>query len=122
MADMAAEMELARSMLFAALASFENDDAAARLDAVSRAKAFITNVARNVCGQGIQLHGGIGMTEEYVVGHYFKRTVVADVLFGGSALHEVACAKSLQRRLASTRATGQFPAPTAQSSGSTDVR
>jgi alkylation response protein AidB-like acyl-CoA dehydrogenase len=58
MADMAAEMELARSMLFAALASFENDDASTRLDTLSAAKAFITNAARNVCAQGIQLHGG----------------------------------------------------------------
>jgi alkylation response protein AidB-like acyl-CoA dehydrogenase len=99
MADMAAEMELARSMLFAALASFENDDATARLETLAAAKAFICGAARNVCGQGIQMHGGIGMTEEYLVGHYFKRAVVADVLLGSSALHEAACAKSLRDRL-----------------------
>ena len=99
MADMAAELELARSMLFAALASYQNDDVATRLEVLSGAKALITTAARNVCGQGIQLHGGIGLTEEYVVGHFFKRAVVADTLFGSSALHEAASAQALQTRL-----------------------
>jgi alkylation response protein AidB-like acyl-CoA dehydrogenase len=99
MADMAAEMELARSMLFAGLASFENDDSAARLKTMSAAKAFVTNAARSVCGQAIQLHGGIGMSEEYAVGHYFKRVIVADALLGSSALHEAGCAKQLHSQI-----------------------
>jgi alkylation response protein AidB-like acyl-CoA dehydrogenase len=96
LADMAAEMELARSMLFAALAAMENDDESARQETLSAAKAFIGRAARNVCGQAIQLHGGIGMTEEYVVGHYFKRAVVAELLLGSSERHEAACAASMQ--------------------------
>jgi len=96
LADMAAEMELARSSLFAALDSFENDDPAARAVTLSGAKALITAAARSVCGQGIQLHGGIGMTEEFAVGHYFKRAVVADALFGGRAVHEALCAEALR--------------------------
>lgn len=104
MADMAAEMELARSMLFAALASFEDDDAATRLRVVSGAKALITGAARNVCGQGIQLHGGMGMTEECAIGHYLKRAVVADLLFGGRTLHEAARAKALQAELSGAAA------------------
>jgi hypothetical protein len=52
-----------------------------------------------VCAQAIQLHGGIGMTEEYQVGHYYKRAVVADVLFGSSDAHDAACAAQLQRDL-----------------------
>jgi hypothetical protein len=47
------------------------------------------------------------MTEEYVVGHYFKRAVVADVLLGSSALHEAACAQTLQSRLAASSAAEQ---------------
>ncbi|KXU82917.1 acyl-CoA dehydrogenase [Paraburkholderia monticola] len=96
LADMAAEMELARSMLYALLASLENDDAPARQRAVSQAKAVIGRAARFVCAQAIQLHGGIGMTEEYQVGHYFKRAVVADALFGSSDAHDAACAAQLQ--------------------------
>jgi alkylation response protein AidB-like acyl-CoA dehydrogenase len=99
LAEMAAEMELARSMLYALLSALENADAAARLRAVSQAKSVIGRAARFVCGQAIQLHGGIGMTEEYQVGHYYKRAVVADVLFGSSDQHDAACAAQLQSEL-----------------------
>ncbi|QUN32773.1 acyl-CoA dehydrogenase family protein (plasmid) [Cupriavidus sp. KK10] len=99
MADMAAELEVARSMLYALLGSIENDSAQALARTVSQAKTLISRAARYVCGQGIQLHGGIGMTEEYTVGHYFKRAVVADVLFGNADLHEAANARALQATL-----------------------
>lgn len=88
MADMAAEMEVARSMLYAALASFECDDVTGRQPIISAAKALIGRAAKSVCGQGIQLHGGIGMTEEYVVGHHFKRAVVAGLQLGTVDRHE----------------------------------
>lgn len=99
MADMAAETELARSMLFALLSSFETDDAGPSERTLHGAKALITGAARNVCGQGIQLHGGMGMTEECAIGHYFKRAVVADLLLGGRTLHETACADILRAEL-----------------------
>jgi alkylation response protein AidB-like acyl-CoA dehydrogenase len=103
-ADMTAEMELARSMLFALLSSFENDDAATRARILHGAKALITGAARNVCGQGIQLHGGMGMTEECAIGHYFKRAVVADLLLGGRTLHETASADALRAELSGAMA------------------
>ncbi|AMO24118.1 acyl-CoA dehydrogenase [Ramlibacter solisilvae] len=90
-ADMAAEMETARSMLFVALDSALNDDAATRQRTLSGAKALIGRAAKFVCGQGIQLHGGIGMTEEYLIGHYFKRAVVAELQLGSIERHEAAC-------------------------------
>ncbi|GJG94371.1 acyl-CoA dehydrogenase family protein [Cupriavidus pauculus] len=99
MAEMAAELEVARSMLHAALASLANDDAAARHKTLSATKMLIGRAAKFVCGQGIQLHGGIGMTEEYAVGHYYKRAVVADLLLGSSDSHEAACATALQAQL-----------------------
>ncbi|QBQ99345.1 acyl-CoA dehydrogenase family protein [Paraburkholderia pallida] len=99
MADMAAEMELARSMLFALLAAFEAGDETALQYAVSACKAFVCRAAKNVCGQAIQLHGGIGMTEECVIGHYFKRAVVAELVLGSSDQHEAACAAALERSL-----------------------
>ncbi|SEB24650.1 acyl-CoA dehydrogenase family protein [Variovorax sp. YR216] len=91
MADMAIEMETARSMLYAALASMEIDDDAARQRTLSGAKALIARAAKFVCGQGIQLHGGIGVTEEYLIGHYFKRAVVAELQLGSIDRHEAAC-------------------------------
>jgi hypothetical protein len=99
LADMAGELELARSMLYALLASIENDATDERQRIVSQAKSVIGRAARFVCGQAIQLHGGIGMTEEYQVGHYYKRAVVADALFGSSDSHDAACAAQLQRDL-----------------------
>lgn len=99
MADMAADVEVARSMLHAALASVANDDAATRQQVLSAAKMLIGRAAKSVCGQGIQLHGGIGMTEEYAVGHYYKRAVVADLLLGSSDSHEAASAAALQAGL-----------------------
>lgn len=100
MADMAAELEVARSMLYALLATAESGTQEEVRNAVSQAKSLIGRAAKYVCGQGIQLHGGIGMTEEYTVGHYFKRAVVADALFGNADLHESLVAQSLQRSLA----------------------
>ncbi|MNM65436.1 Acryloyl-CoA reductase (NADH) [compost metagenome] len=99
MAEMAAEMEVARSMLHAALASLANDDVATQQQVLSAAKMLIGRAAKFVTGQGIQLHGGIGMTEEYAVGHYYKRAVVADLLLGSSDRHEAACAAALQTAL-----------------------
>lgn len=99
MADIAAELELARSMLYHLLASMASDDAETVRRSVSQAKSLIGRAARLVCGQAIQLHGGIGMTEEYSVGHYFKRAMVADALFGRADQHEGACAAELQTTL-----------------------
>ncbi|HWD32555.1 MAG TPA: acyl-CoA dehydrogenase family protein [Pseudomonas sp.] len=99
LADMAAELELARSSLHVALASMANDDPVTRDKTVSGSKMLICRAARFVCGQGIQLHGGIGMTEEYLVGHYYKRAVVAEVLLGSSDSHEAAYAAALQAEL-----------------------
>jgi len=101
LADMVAELEVARSMLYALLASIENDSAAQRDHTVSMAKSLVGRAAKYVCGQAIQLHGGIGMTEEYAVGHYFKRAVVADLLFGNGDSHDAASAAVLQRALMS---------------------
>lgn len=108
LAEMAAETELARSMLFAALASFANDDAATRRVVLAGAKGFITGCAQTVCGQGIQLHGGIGMTEECAVGHYFKRSIVANALFGTRSAHQSACADDLAARLTSDANTASM--------------
>jgi len=52
----------------------------------------VQDLIETVCAQAIQLHGGIGMTEEYLVGHYFKRAVVADLQLGSSEQHEAAYA------------------------------
>jgi len=63
------------------------EDPVAAAPEVAAMKAKVGQAARFVGAQGVQLHGGIGMTDEYPVGHYFKRLMVLDVLFGDSAHH-----------------------------------
>ncbi|MEH6476227.1 MAG: acyl-CoA dehydrogenase family protein [Sneathiella sp.] len=58
-----------------------------RKQAVSATKAKVGDAARFVGEQGIQLHGGIGMTDEYSIGHYAKRLAVIDMLFGNADFH-----------------------------------
>jgi alkylation response protein AidB-like acyl-CoA dehydrogenase len=85
--DMFVALEQARSMsMFATMMSAE-DDAEARSRAISAAKVQIGRSAK-IVGQGaIQLHGGVGMTMELKVGHYFKRATMIDVLFGDADYH-----------------------------------
>ncbi len=100
MADMVIEHEMASSMLYRGLAALENPDPVQRSLGASAAKAQIIRAAKFVTAQGIQLHGGMGMTEEYVIGHYFKRIVVAESLFGNTDYHITRYAKSLQSEAA----------------------
>jgi len=81
--DMFVACEEARSM--AVMATVKADSAPAeRARAVAAAKAFIGRAGRKVGQEAIQLHGGMGMTEEMPVGHYFKRLTVLDTLFGNA--------------------------------------
>src|ERR1700687_5526117 len=72
MADMYAAAELARSMAFLATGS-QNDMALLRARNVSAAKIQVGRSARFVAQQAVQLHGGMGMSEELSVGHHLKR-------------------------------------------------
>lgn len=82
LADMVMAEQQARSMAYLAIDAAQNEDAAARAQAVSAAKAQIGLAARVVGRGAIQLHGGIGMTMEYVAGHYFRRLTTLEKMFG----------------------------------------
>jgi alkylation response protein AidB-like acyl-CoA dehydrogenase len=58
-----------------------------RRKAISAAKVQIGRSARFVGQQSVQLHGGIGMTMEYKLGHLFKRLTMIDILFGDADYH-----------------------------------
>lgn len=64
-------------------------DPAARAKAVSAAKVTVARAARYVGQQAVQLHGGMGMTEELAVGHYFKRLTAVESEFGTDEQHLV---------------------------------
>jgi alkylation response protein AidB-like acyl-CoA dehydrogenase len=75
-ADMYVSLEQARSMALLARLSLSGDDPVERRRSVRAAKIQIDTAARHISQEAIQLHGGIGMTMEYPVGHYAKRTAV----------------------------------------------
>ncbi|MBO6556906.1 MAG: acyl-CoA dehydrogenase family protein [Pseudomonadales bacterium] len=87
MVDMFMEHEQAKSLLYmAALRMSEDDDIEAR-KAISALKVQIGKGGRFVGQNAIQLHGGMGMTDELNVGHYFKRITAIETLFGNVDHH-----------------------------------
>ena len=87
LADMFMTMEQGRSMAMLATMSVDNPDAAERAHNMAMAKVGIGQAARYVAQSAIQMHGGIGMTEEYAVGHYFRRCMVIERLWGDPAYY-----------------------------------
>jgi pimeloyl-CoA dehydrogenase small subunit len=86
-AEMLIALEQARSMALFATMMADEADATERRKAIAAAKVQIGRSARFVGQQAIQLHGGIGMTMEYKVGHYFKRLTTIDTMFGDADHH-----------------------------------
>ena len=95
-ADMLIHLEQARSMSYLAALRCSDENVAERHRAMSAAKALIGQSCRFVGQQAVQLHGGMGMTDELIVSHWFKRLTAAELLFGDSDTH-------LQRYAALTR-------------------
>jgi alkylation response protein AidB-like acyl-CoA dehydrogenase len=85
--EMLMELERGRSMAMLAAMMVEEPDAAERAHNIAMAKIGIGQAAKFVSQNAIQLHGGIGMTEEYAVGHYFRRCMVIEHTFGDTAHH-----------------------------------
>jgi pimeloyl-CoA dehydrogenase small subunit len=85
--DMLIALEQARSMAMFATMMAAEENAAERRNALSAAKTQIGRSGKFVGQQAIQLHGGIGMTMEYKVGHYFKRVTMIDTMFGDADHH-----------------------------------
>jgi len=85
--DMLVALEQARSMaMFAAVMAAE-ENPVERRRAIAAAKVQIGRSGRHIGQEAIQLHGGIGMTMEYSVGHYFKRMTMIDQLYGDADQH-----------------------------------
>ena len=87
MADMLMQAEQARSMAYLAAVKVQSDDDAERRRTIAAAKALVGQAARFVGQQAVQLHGGIGVTDELAVGHYFKRLTLINATFGDADHH-----------------------------------
>lgn len=86
-ADMFVALEQARSMLLFAVMAADFDDPAERAKAVAAVKVQISRSGKFIGQQSIQLHGGIGMTMEAKIGHYFKRLAMIENTFGDTSYH-----------------------------------
>lgn len=87
LADMVIGLEQLKSMACAAAAALSGGDPIQRRRVISAAKAFAGQQGRQIGLSAIQLHGGMGMTDECRVGHYAKRLIVIGQLFGDAAWH-----------------------------------
>jgi pimeloyl-CoA dehydrogenase small subunit len=85
--DMFVALEQARSMSMFATMAADFDDARERARAVAAAKVQIGKSGKFVGQESIQLHGGIGMTQEAKIGHYFKRLTMIENTFGDTDFH-----------------------------------
>jgi len=85
--EMLMELERGRSMAMLATMMVEEPDSAERAHNIAMAKVGVGQASKFVSQNAIQLHGGIGMTEEYAVGHYFRRCMVIEHTFGDTAHH-----------------------------------
>jgi alkylation response protein AidB-like acyl-CoA dehydrogenase len=86
-AEMLVAMEQGRSMAMLAAMTLEETDPAERARSISMAKVGVGQAGRFVSQNAVQLHGGIGMTDEYAVGHFFRRVMVIEHMFGDTAWH-----------------------------------
>ena len=94
-ADMKMQLELCRSMSYYASLKL-NDNPAERSRAMSRAKYQIGRSMRHIGQEAVQLHGGIGVTDEYIVSHYFKKLTQLEMTFGDTLHHLGEVSNSMQ--------------------------
>ncbi len=86
MVGMHIELEQSVAATYLAVLSLEAD-AATRARAVSPAEATIRRAAKFIGQNAVQLHGGMGMTEELAIGHYFKRLTAVQYEFDSTDCH-----------------------------------
>ena len=86
MVDMFIESELAKSLLIKAMLEVNNnsDD---MFKHVSALKSYIGKSGKLSAKEAVQLHGGMGVSEEMMIGHYLKKMISIDALFGNADYH-----------------------------------
>jgi alkylation response protein AidB-like acyl-CoA dehydrogenase len=87
MVDMFMEHEQSKSLMYMAAMKMDEGYGDAARKAISAFKVQVGNSGRFVGQNAVQLHGGMGMTDELNIGHYFKRVTIIDTLFGNVDYH-----------------------------------
>jgi alkylation response protein AidB-like acyl-CoA dehydrogenase len=95
MANLYCELEVSRSVVQRALAALDENHSKSSMYA-SLAKAKLSDVFHAVATEAIQLHGGIGMTDEHNIGFFLKRSRIATELFGNASFHRDRYARAME--------------------------
>ncbi|MDP3403487.1 MAG: acyl-CoA dehydrogenase [Brevundimonas sp.] len=99
MADMLIALELSSAHAYRAASAVMGSSVPDRRSAVSAAKAFVGRAAHRMGQEAIQMHGGMGMTDELIIGHLFRRAIAIEAQFG-STDHHVRRFQALRRDVA----------------------
>ena len=97
MADMLLHQEQARSMSYLAAMHCANPDQVLRQRTLSAAKVTVGQACRFIAQNAVQLHGGMGMTDELILSHWFKRLTAIEMSFGDTDFHLQRFAAQLSR-------------------------
>ena len=106
MADMYIAEQQCRSMAIIAAIRADTANARLRSQAIAAAKAYVGRAARFVGQQAVQLHGGMGVVDEMIVSHYFKRLTMIDMTFGDADFHLARFSDGLYPEAAPSAAAG----------------
>ena len=87
MVEMLIHVEQAKSMSYLASLRSDEKDLQARARVMSAAKVIVGRACRNVGQEAVQIHGGMGMTEEFHASHYFRRLAALELSFGDTEHH-----------------------------------
>jgi alkylation response protein AidB-like acyl-CoA dehydrogenase len=109
MADMFIAAAQSRSLAYLAAMRSSEPDRLVRGRAMAAAKAFIGKSARTVGHGAVQLHGGMGVVDELIVSHYFKRLTAINTTFGDAQHHLARFSDSMD----AAESSQQKPAPMA---------
>ena len=85
--EMLSETEFARALCYRSAGVLDTATGTARSRAASAIKAEVGRAGKRVGEEAVQLHGGMGMTDEMAIGHYFKRLRLIDLTFGNAGHH-----------------------------------
>jgi len=96
MADMLIAAQQAQSMAIIAAVHADSEDEADRHRAISAAKSYIGQSGRLVGQHAVQMHGGMGVVDELIVSHYFKRLTMIDLSFGDADYHLASFSETLR--------------------------
>ena len=86
--EMLGAKEYSRALTYRAAGAIDGANARDRARAASAAKVEMGRAGKQIGQEGVQLHGGMGMTDDMAVGHYFKRLTMIDALFGNTDHHK----------------------------------